>query len=125
MIMKKMWIINASLFTGFIIIQCVFFLKESLLLGMNPISFILNIFYNLIGFLILGVIIGILVALMPYKQKLFKEKVKKSIPILTFIIILIYYPIFCYGYFKSKSKGVELHPVIKYEDIKTPVKIDC
>jgi hypothetical protein len=125
MTIKKFWIINAFLLIGFVIIQCTFLLKNSLILGMNPLTFILNILYNLIGFLILGIIIGMLSALIPYKQISYRLKIKTIVPILIFIIMLIYYSIFCYVYFQSKSNGVGFYPVINYEDIKAPAKIDC
>ena len=126
MTIKKLWILTTIFIIGFIVIFCVLYMEKSLNLGMKQTSFIFrHLFLNLIIFLISGILIGLLVALIPFRQQLYKEKLKKTILFAISIILFLYFVNISYWVYETKEKGIELMPVINYDDIKKPVNLDC
>lgn len=86
---KKLWIICAIFLLIHLIIQNVFYLKNDLTDGFGLMILGVDLFSNLIMVGILGTVLGALIALVPFRQKKFKEKFKTSFPLLTSVVLLI------------------------------------
>lgn len=122
---KLLWILSATLLMGFIVIQCIFLLRKGLNLGMKQPSFVMQVSYNLIFFIISGILIGALIALIPFKKRPYTEKILTTIPSTISIILILYFISFGYALHQSKANGTELYPVMDYEDIKIPANLNC
>jgi hypothetical protein len=88
-------------------------------------AFGIDLFSNLILIGIFGAGLGALIALIPFRQKHFKEKFKTTFPLLTSILLLVLIVTFGYSSYLKNVKGIELRPIYKYEDIQIPVNLDC
>jgi len=122
---QKLWIFTTLLLVVHLIIQFVFFLKPDLSDGLGKMSSIFDMLLNLILIFILGVGLGALVALIPFRKKLYKEKFKITFPLLTSIVLVVFVATFSYTLYLKKVKGIELHPLIKYELIQIPENLNC
>ena len=88
-------------------------------------TFGIDLFSNLILVGIFGTGLGALTALIPFRQKSFKEKFKTTFPLSTSIVLLVLVTTFSYSIYLKKVKGIELRPLHKYEDIQIPANLDC
>ncbi len=122
---KKLWIFSIILLIGHLIIQYVFYVKTDLTESLGIMTFGIDLFSNLILVAIFGAGLGALTALIPFKQKNFKEKFKTTFPLLTSVVLIVLVSTFSYSIYLKKVKGIELRPLHKYEDIRVPVNLDC
>ena len=122
---KKLWIISIIFLLGHLIIQYVFFVRADLSESVGRMTFGIDLVSNLILVGIFGACLGALTALIPYRHKNFKQKFKTTFPLSTSIVLLVLVSTFGYSIYLKNVKGVELRPLHKYEDIKTPVNLDC
>jgi len=122
---KKLWIISFILLIGHVIIQYIFLLKTDLTESLGILTFLIDLFSNLLLVGILGSGLGALTALAPFRQMSFKEKFKSTFPLFTSVVLIVFVSTFSYSIYLKKVKGIELRPLKKYEDIQTPVNLDC
>lgn len=122
---KKLWIISLILLFGHLIIQYVFYVKTDLAESLGVMNFAIELFSNLILVVMFGSGLGAIIALIPFKQKNFKEKFKTTFPLLTSIVLIVLVSTFGYSIYLKKVKGIELRPLHKYENIQTQANLDC
>jgi hypothetical protein len=122
---KKLWIISFILLIGHVIIQYIFLLKTDLTESLGILTFLIDLFSNLMLVGILGFGLGALTALVPFRQMSFNEKFKTTFPLFTSVVLIVLVSTFSYSIYLKKVKGIELRSLKKYEDIQTPVNLDC
>jgi hypothetical protein len=125
MTQKKLWTISIILLLGHLIIQYVFYVKTGLTVSLGIMTFTIDLFSDLILVGICGSGLGALIALIPFRQKNFKEKFKTTFPLLTSIVLIVLVSTFGYSIYLKKIKGIELRPLHKYEDIHIPANLNC
>ncbi len=107
------------------IIQFAFSVKTDPSESLDIMTLGFDLFSNLILVAILGAALGALTALIPYKQKKFNEKFKTTFPLSTAVVLVVLVSTFGYFIYLKNVKGIELRPLIKYEDIHIPINLDC
>ncbi len=122
---KKLWPTAFILLLIHMIIQYVFYMNLDLTKDIDIYIFVLEFIGQLTIAIIAGLLLGVLIAFIPFKQKRFKEKVKTTVPLLTSFVLLVFISVFGYSIYLKKVKGIDLRPLNKYEDISIPANINC
>lgn len=72
-----------------------------------------------------SVVLGVLTALIPFKQKKYRQKFITTFPISFSFTLMVLLLNFGYLVYLDKVKGAKLSPLIKYDNIEIPVTLDC
>jgi len=121
----KLWIFVILLLIGHLILQYLFYLKVDLTTTSGKISFLTDLFSNLALIILLGVALGALAALIPFRQKRYWDKFRTTLPLLTLIILWILVSFFSFVIFFWHHHGFVKRSIYKYENIKQPGNLDC
>jgi len=120
---KLLWIIAGMLLITHLIIQFAFFAVNGL--DGSQMFFAVEFISSLIAIACTSLVIGAIVAFIPVKQRTYKEKFNITLPLFSSIVLAIWIVAFSYYTYLKKVKGIELKPLIKYENIIIPDGVDC
>ncbi len=122
---RKLWTITIFLFIAHLFIQYIFFIKIDITKTSGLLTLSIDLFSNFIIVVGLGAGLGALIAFIPFRQRTFRDKFKRTFPILTSVVLLILITNFAYLAYLSSVNGIEFRPKQKYENIHIPLSLDC
>jgi len=122
---KLLWILTILILVGFFIIQYVFLQTPDFTNSMGQTTFVIDFLISLLIIVAVGVGLGYLVALIPFKTKPYKQRVKTSLPLMVSVVAIILCGVFGYSAYLKKVKGIELRPLGKYTNIRIPPNLEC
>lgn len=73
---------------------------------------------------VVGSVLGLLVAIVPYKRMAFGQKFKYLLPVGCSLVLMILIPAFGYTAYLERVKGIKLTPVL-YEEVRLRPHVDC
>ena len=109
--LKPLWTLAVLLLLLQLILDYGFYTNLDFSSGENIAIFIADLISSLITILLFALPIGLLIALIPHKQKTFREKIKFTLPASISLVLIILIVLFGYKMYLKKVKSIELRPM--------------
>jgi hypothetical protein len=111
MLPKKLWPISFILLLVHFVLQYFFFESRSLTDNSAWLFILVDLLSTLVIIFLLGAGLGLIFALIPYKNRTFKENFSMLFPLFTVIVIVVLISMIIYAIYMRNIKGIELSPL--------------
>lgn len=119
---NKLWTLAILLFAGLCIFQ---YIEQDFSKHLGLFDFFMGLVTSALIVILVGIILGLLTALLPFRKKTYREKFKITLPLGTSLGIFVLLLNFGYLAYLDKVKGIKLFPVTKYDKVEIPLSLDC
>lgn len=109
--LKPLWTLAVLLLLLQLILDYGFYTNVDFSSSEHITIFIVDLISSLITIFLFALPIGLLMALIPYKQKTFRERSKFALPSSISLVLIILIVLFGYKMYLKKVKGIELRPM--------------
>lgn len=118
---KKLWIFAAVFFLGVYVYLSIHSINSN-----NSIPFIISkLFITQVLILLAALILGLLIACVPYRQKKFRQKFNVTFPFASFLIAFALFSYMSYEQYTWWIEATKYGPLMKYESVEIPANLDC
>ncbi len=122
---KKLWILVVVLVILYLLTQYLANYNLQTREPFDAILFGIDVYGFLLTGFVLGLLLGVLIAFIPFRQKSFAEKFNITFPLLTAIVLLLWIVFLGYFGYLVHVRGDEMRPLRKYDDIQISKSLDC
>ena len=122
---KTFWITSALLLIVHLIIQYYFIINNNFSDNLLFIRFIGKFIGIIIIGLLFGLIIGSLLALVSFKGKKYRQKLKITFPFCTSLVLILLISSFGYLAYVEHKNGERLNGYLRYSEVKVPDITNC